>query len=112
MKQHIVGVAKGERVTLHLTLGLCMDEQEIAALSVDLFDDLVGCMTPGRDAQPEVDHAIKTYTITADENIRDHLRGYGTWDEDELSNHDDNIQRAVWLIGCDLFESGEFCIGE
>jgi len=32
------------------------------------------------------------------------LRGYGAWDETELADHDANLNRLVWIAGCDLAE--------
>lgn len=32
------------------------------------------------------------------------LDEYGAWDETELSDHEQNIQRIVWIAGCDIDE--------
>jgi hypothetical protein len=32
------------------------------------------------------------------------LREYGAWDAEELSNHEVNLERLVWLAGCDIRE--------
>lgn len=32
------------------------------------------------------------------------LKEYGAWDEKELSNHADNIERLVWIAGGDISE--------
>lgn len=32
------------------------------------------------------------------------LREYGAWDEEERSNHDDNLMRLVWCAACDIAE--------
>ena len=31
------------------------------------------------------------------EQVRNELNEYGAWDNDELSNHEDNLQRLFWL---------------
>ncbi len=32
------------------------------------------------------------------------LKEYGAWDDAELKSHPDNLQRVVWIAGCDLVE--------
>jgi hypothetical protein len=32
------------------------------------------------------------------------LREYGAWDDEQLKDHDENIQRLVWIAGCDIDE--------
>ena len=32
------------------------------------------------------------------------LKEYGAWDATELSNHQDNLERVLWLAGCDIAE--------
>ena len=41
------------------------------------------------------------------DDVRACLREYGAWDADELANHDDNLNRIVWIAGCDIKESPE-----
>ena len=41
------------------------------------------------------------------ETCRDYLRAYGAWDDSELADHDSNLNRLVWLTGCDIAENGE-----
>ena len=36
------------------------------------------------------------------------LKEFGAWDEEELANHDDNVQRVLWLACCDIKENGEW----
>ena len=33
------------------------------------------------------------------------LREYGAWDDDELSDHDQNLTRLLWVACCDITES-------
>jgi len=33
------------------------------------------------------------------------LRDYGAWYDAELSDHDENLLRFVWLAGCDIAEN-------
>jgi hypothetical protein len=32
------------------------------------------------------------------------LKGYGAWDEKELKDHDQNIQRILWIAACNITE--------
>lgn len=38
--------------------------------------------------------------------LRQELSEYGAWDEVELANHADNIQRLLWLAAGDITEGG------
>jgi len=39
------------------------------------------------------------------ELLKNELSEYGAWDEVELSDHEQNIQRILWLAGCDIDEN-------
>ena len=36
--------------------------------------------------------------------VRDVLRDYGAWDDNELSDHDDNLDRLLWIACGDIVE--------
>jgi hypothetical protein len=36
--------------------------------------------------------------------LRDELREYGAWEDDELADHDQNLQRILWLAAGDIVE--------
>jgi folate-binding Fe-S cluster repair protein YgfZ len=38
------------------------------------------------------------------ETLAKELREYGAWDAEQLANHQDNLQRLVWIAGCDIKE--------
>ena len=38
------------------------------------------------------------------EKIAEELKEYGAWDEVELSNHEENLIRIVWIAGGDIIE--------
>jgi hypothetical protein len=38
------------------------------------------------------------------ELIRDELRGYGTWGDEELADDAQNIQRLIWIAAGDIIE--------
>jgi len=76
-------------------------------LSAELRDALTDCGKPG-DASEAVAFVRSQFNVTGDaESCRKFLSGYGAWDDDELSDHDANLNRLVWLAGCNLRESGE-----
>jgi len=41
------------------------------------------------------------------ELIREEIRSYGDWTEDELSNDENNLQRLVWLLAWDVFDADD-----
>jgi hypothetical protein len=36
--------------------------------------------------------------------LRDELREYGAWDDEQLSDHDENLSRILWLAAGDIVE--------
>jgi hypothetical protein len=32
------------------------------------------------------------------------LKDWGAWDDDELADHNENLQRILWLAACDIAE--------
>lgn len=38
------------------------------------------------------------------EQLRNELREYGAWNDDELANHSDNLDRILWIACCDINE--------
>jgi len=38
------------------------------------------------------------------EILKDELQGYGAWNEDELQDHEENLQRILWLACGDIEE--------
>lgn len=36
--------------------------------------------------------------------LRECLRHYGAWDAEELADHDENLQRVLWIACCDVAE--------
>jgi hypothetical protein len=72
------------------------------------------CTQPGQDASDDVDLALKDQSIDDQlglidpDLIREELKEYGAWDEEELSDDYENMQRIVWIAACnakdELFE--------
>lgn len=76
-------------------------------LTAELRDALLDCGASG-DASEAVAYVRENFDVSGNEtNCRDMLRQYGAWEEDELADHDTNLNRLVWLVGCALRESGE-----
>lgn len=76
-------------------------------LSPELRAALIDCAAPG-DASESVAFVRSQFAISGDKSAcRAFLRGYGAWNDDELSEHEKNLNRLVWLAGCDLSEQGE-----
>jgi len=40
------------------------------------------------------------------------LKEYGSWDQEERTDHDQNLQRLLWLAGCDIAQQGGCDCGE
>lgn len=36
------------------------------------------------------------------EKLRQELKGYGAWDENELADHEQNLQRILWIAATTL----------
>lgn len=80
----------------------------LSDLPKDMAKGFTDCLTQGRDAHPEVEAFLASFTVTCDPELaKAYLRPYGAWDEDDLTDHSANLERLVWLIGCDLAEHGE-----
>ncbi|SAK58933.1 hypothetical protein AWB81_01770 [Caballeronia arationis] len=45
----------------------------------------------------------------AAEVVAAHLREYGAWSEEELKDHQANIQRTLWTVCCELRDSYRCC---
>jgi hypothetical protein len=43
--------------------------------------------------------------------LRGELQEYGSWDETELSDHDQNLQRILWLAAGDIVEESNQAVG-
>lgn len=62
----------------------------------------------GGDATEHCRYILGNFDIEcSDEDAKAFLRPYGAWDDEDLLDHGENMLRLVWLICCDLGESGE-----
>jgi|GEM_PF-2252865 len=77
-------------------------------LDPQLLQDLLDCGAPGQAADESVAYVKRNHDVTGDVGqCKAYLKGYGAWDDSELSDHEENLSRLVWLTGCDLRETGE-----
>ena len=78
----------------------CLDIPEILAVWVDhpgdCEKDLVKMMQL-EEIQLELNRIDS-------ENLRKELKEYGAWTEEELSNHNDNLMRILWIACCNINE--------
>jgi hypothetical protein len=62
----------------------------------------------GGDASSQCEFILSQYDITCDPvDAIAYLLPYGAWEQEDLTDHDENMLKLVWLIGTDLGESGE-----
>lgn len=65
---------------------------------------------PGKDAHLDVcallrDKKIRRQVDRLDRDlVKAELREYGAWDDADMIDHEANLQRLVWLAGCDITE--------
>ena len=38
------------------------------------------------------------------DNLRETISEYGAWSKEELQDHDENLNRLLWIAGCDIAE--------
>ena len=79
---------------------------ERCELDGQLAADLLRCAGPGEHSE---DVALILWAHTVEVTVseaRAYLKGYGAWDEEELDDYSRNVERLVWLAGCDLEENG------
>lgn len=70
-------------------------------------DQIATCTHQGdctENVQATVAEIADQLSMVNPEDIADELQEFGAWSEDELSNHQDNLERLVWTAACDLSE--------
>lgn len=76
------------------------------------LEDAQACSHPG-DCEADVRALMATRHIADQlkeidaETAREVLWDYGAWNDDELSDHEANLRRIVWLACCDVAENPE-----
>lgn len=79
-----------------LCLEMTMDQAKSAVHSGDCEEDVNGLMQ-----QPKIARQLRKIDPDA---LRKELREYGAWDDKELSDHNSNLQRLVWLAAGNLVD--------
>jgi hypothetical protein len=78
---------------------------QLEELQPELAEALKACSAPG-DASDAIEYVRANWEVQCEEeDARAYLRPLGAWEEDELQNHQQNLDRLVWLIGCDLADN-------
>lgn len=84
----------------------CLTLNELNAIDSNLAADWP--ITGGGSADSQVEFIYSQYDITCDtKDAVAYLLPYGAWEEHELTDHDENMLKLIWIIGCDLGEQGE-----
>ena len=66
---------------------------------------------PGSDCEPNVIELLQVPKIRGQfakldpVKLRNHLSEYGAWSDEELTDHEQNKIRALWLACCDIIDS-------
>lgn len=72
---------------------------------------LMSCHHQGR-CDDDVREAAPFFEVDDQEALKKHLKGYGAWDDEELEDEQDNLERLLWLMAGDIQEQGEAYLGE
>lgn len=77
-------------------LRLTRKDAESATHSGDCEGDVIILM--------EKKYIKKQLDLLNPDNLKKELSEYGAWNDEELSNHNDNIKRWVWISAGDIVE--------
>ena len=78
-------------------------------LTFPTLEDAQYCSHQG-DCLPDVQETVGHDSMASQlekidpDVLRSELAEYGAWDDEELANHDDNLERIVWLASNDVAE--------
>jgi hypothetical protein len=74
-------------------------------LATDLPEDCISDCSAQGSVDEAVEYWVKQLDFEAPEQkVKDYLKDFGAWDDDELSDHDSNLQRLLWVVCCDFKE--------
>lgn len=76
------------------------------------FDDACAINKPGPADSAVLALSLEPYIAEQLDKIdpkllADELDGWGAWDEAELADHGQNLQRILWLAACDVAEGSQ-----
>ena len=70
----------------------------------ELLEDLTNLASSGNQYSAALELIRYGYVGGNADAIREHLEG--SWEDEDLRDEDENLARAVWLLGCDLEAQG------
>lgn len=74
-------------------------------LAITLPGDCIDDCSSSGDVSESVKYWVRRLGFDAPESsTRAYLKSTGGWDDDELSDHETNVERLLWLIACDISE--------
>lgn len=79
-----------------IELQMSLEEAQSASHSGSCDDDVA--------ALSRVPHIAAQLEAIGPDALRQELEGYGSWDETELADHDQNLQRILWIACGDICE--------
>ena len=71
--------------------------------SIELPIDVIEMCSHSGDCEADVEYCMELPEVKAElegidpENLRRELKEYGAWDSEQLSNHNDNLARILWI---------------
>lgn len=80
----------------HIKLNMTRQQAESASHQGQCDDD-VACLA----REPKIARQLARINTAT---LRDELREYGAWDDGELADHKQNLQRLVWIAAGDIVE--------
>jgi len=76
------------------SITLPVDVVEMCSHQGDCTEDIKACLQ-----MPEIKKELEDIDP---EQLRKELDEYGAWDNEELSNHQDNLERILWIAAGDI----------
>lgn len=77
-----------------LSLILTGDQADIGSHQGECLEDIRWLLS-----RPEI---LEQVLLWDTEDLKQELDGYGAWDEEELSDHEKNVERMLWLACGDV----------
>ena len=83
----------------------------------DLFDipleyqeAFLACSHSGQCDQ-DVEHAKQFFAVDNPDKLREYLKEFGAWDQDELKDDNANLGRILWIMAGEIKENSVAYIG-
>jgi hypothetical protein len=72
-------------------------------MSVSHWELLMGCSHQGQ-CDEDVEQAAQYFEVKCYESIRQDLKEYGAWSDEELQDDEENLKRYLWTLSGDIQE--------